>query len=337
MRVALIKMSSLGDMVHTLPALTDAMAHGHRFHWIAEEAFAQLPPRHPAVERVHPIAIRRWRHSLWASRAERRAFRAELNSHSFDIALDAQGLLKSAIVGRWLKGVPVAGYDKASVRERVASVTYTKAYPVARDQHAITRIRSLFAQALGYPLPSSAPEFAVTRNAAAHEPAVLAFHGTTWPSKLWPIEHWRGLVAGLASDGLATLLPWGNDAELEQAQRIAQGLPSAEVLPATSLAGLLDRMQQVAGVVGVDSGLAHAASAFGVPTVALYGSTDPGLTSAIGPRAEVLASDRTCSPCLSKQCRFAAEPHPHHPPCFAALDADTVLTALRRQLGGGAS
>lgn len=335
MNIALIKMSSLGDMVHTLPALTDAMEHGHRFHWIAEEAFAELPPRHPAVDRVHAIAIRRWRKNLWASRAERRTFRTELRQCSFDLALDAQGLIKSAIVGRWLKGVPVSGYDRASVREQLASLTYTDSFAVARAQHAIKRVRSLFAQALGYELPQTAPDFAVGRAPGQRNSEVLAFHGTTWTSKLWPVGHWRALVAELRNEGLTTMLPWGDERELAQAKAIAEGNPGAEVLPKTTLAGLLDRMQSATAAIGVDSGLVHAASAFGLPTVALYGATDPALTSAIGPRTEILASDRDCAPCMARICRFAGEAHPHYPPCFAAVDATVVVSSLRAQLAAG--
>lgn len=329
MNVLIIKMSSLGDIVHTLPAVTDAAVHGHCFDWISEEAFIGLPARHPAVNRVHAIAIRRWRHDLRGTKAERAEFKARLREQHYDLVIDAQGLIKSAWVGRWLKGTPVAGLDRASIRERFASFAYSQTFRVAKGQHAVDRVRSLFAQALGYELPTTDPDFGVP-GVRADSRQILGFHGTTWRSKAWPVEHWRELVERVGGAGFELLLPWGDEQEFAQANAIAEGLSSASVLPALSLTELLDKLSSVAGVAGVDSGLTHAAAAFGLPTVSVFGATDPRLTRPQGKYVDVLASDRSCSPCMARQCRYPEETPA--PPCFATIDAARVWRSLEEQM-----
>lgn len=329
MNVLIIKMSSLGDIVHTLPAVTDAAAHGHRFDWVAEEAFTALPARHPAVNRVHSIAIRRWRHNLRATKSEREAFKAQLREQNYDLVIDAQGLIKSALVGRWLKGTPVAGLDRASIREGLASFAYKRKYHVPKGQHAVDRVRSLFAQALNYEQPQTSADFGLP-GVRADSQQILGFHGTTWRSKAWPVQYWRELAELAGSAGFELLLPWGDDQEFEQANVIAGGLPSASVLPALSLTQLLETLSSVAGVAGVDSGLTHAAAAFGLPTVSVFGATNPALTRPQGKHVQILASERFCSPCMARQCQYPEESPA--PPCFAQIDAVRVWQSLEEQM-----
>ena len=157
MRVLLIKTSSLGDVIHTLPALTDAMnaLPGIQFDWVVEEGFAEIPTWHPAVANVIPVAIRRWRKNLWQTvkNGEWRRFKQRLRDTRYDLVIDAQGLLKSAWLTRYVKA-PVAGLDKTSAREPMAARFYDRPYAVARGQHAVERLRQLFAQALGYRVPA---------------------------------------------------------------------------------------------------------------------------------------------------------------------------------------
>lgn len=169
MRVLLVKTSSLGDVIHTLPALTDAARAipGIQFDWVVEEGFAEIPAWHPAVARVIPVAIRRWRKNLWQTlrNGEWRRFKQRLKEVDYDLVIDAQGLLKSAWLTRYVGKTPVAGLDGDSAREPLASRFYRRAYPVAWGQHAVERTRQLFAQALDYPLPESASWRTPTRPA----------------------------------------------------------------------------------------------------------------------------------------------------------------------------
>jgi len=185
LRVLIIKTSSLGDVVHTLPALTDAARAipGIRFDWVVEEGFAEIPAWHPAVSQVLPVAIRRWRkHPLrtWRS-GEWARFKQRLRETRYDLVIDAQGLLKSAWLTRYVSA-PVAGLDRDSAREPLASRFYDRRYAVAKDQHALERVRQLFAKALGYTLPPGTGDYGLNRAAmmdAAAQPYLLFLHGTT--------------------------------------------------------------------------------------------------------------------------------------------------------------
>lgn len=225
MRVLLVKTSSLGDVIHTLPALTDAARAipGIQFDWVVEEGFAEIPAWHPAVARVIPVAIRRWRKNLWQTlrNGEWRRFKQRLKEVDYDLVIDAQGLLKSAWLTRYVGKTPVAGLDRDSAREPLASRFYRRAYPVAWGQHAVERTRQLFAQALDYPLPESVGDYGLDREQLADAdpgaPYLVFLHGTTWVTKHWPEAYWRELAERMCERGWSVRLPWGSAAERERA------------------------------------------------------------------------------------------------------------------------
>jgi len=287
-RVLLIKTSSLGDVVHTLPALTDAQRAipGIQFDWVVEEGFAEIPAWHPAVAQVIPVAIRRWRKNLWQTlrSGEWRRFKARLRETRYDLVIDAQGLLKSAWLTRYVKA-PVAGLDRDSAREPLASRFYDRRYAVTRDQHALERVRQLFAQALGYELPQGIGDYGLDRAQLAtpgEEPYLLFLHGTTWPSKHWPEAYWRELAERMSAFGWAIRLPWGNAEEKARAERIAEGIAGASVLPRLNLGGVAKVVAGARACVAVDTGLGHLAAALDVPSISLYGPTLPGRVGAYG-------------------------------------------------------
>ena len=224
MRVLLVKTSSLGDVIHTLPALTDAARAipGIQFDWVVEEGFAEIPAWHPAVARVIPVAIRRWRKNLWQTlrNGEWRRFKQRLKEVDYDLVIDAQGLLKSAWLTRYVGKTPVAGLDRDSAREPLASRFYRRAYPVAWGQHAVERTRQLFAQALDYPLPESVGDYGLDREQLADAdpgaPYLVFLHGTTWVTKHWPEAYWRELAERMCERGWSVRLPWGSAAERER-------------------------------------------------------------------------------------------------------------------------
>lgn len=347
MRVLLIKTSSLGDVIHSLPALTDAARAlpGIRFDWVVEESFAEIPAWHPAVERVIPVAIRRWRRNIWqaTTREEWRRFRQSLRDSRYDLVIDAQGLLKSAWLTRF-GGASVAGLDRRSAREPLASFFYGLRYPVPWGQHAVERVRQLFAQALGYPLPATVGDYGLDRRrlaGPASAPYLLFLHGTTWDSKHWPESYWRELAERMSAEGWAVRLPWGSAAEQERAARIAEGLVAVEVLPRTNLAGVAEILAGASACVAVDTGLGHLAAALNVPTLSLYGPTDPRLTSAYGRHQRHLTSDYpACVPCLQKTCSYRPTEEDRRrldltreqPVCFSRLDPRRVAGELQALL-----
>ena len=159
MNVLLVKLSSLGDIVHTLPAVQDAAQRGARFDWVVEENYRAVPELVAGVDNVLPVALRRWRTAPLAYAGEVRRFLRRLRRRSYDLVLDAQGLVKSAALTRWARARERAGFDAASARERLASLAYGRRLAVGRREHAIVRIRRLFANVLGYPPPRDAPVF----------------------------------------------------------------------------------------------------------------------------------------------------------------------------------
>jgi heptosyltransferase-1 len=282
-------MSSLGDVIHTLPALTDAAAACPelRFDWVVEEAFREVPGWHPAVERAIPVALRRWRKRPFSSFSgpEWRDFRRSLAAVHYDRVIDAQGLLKSAFVSR-LARAPVYGFDRHSAREGVAALGYQHRIAVPRQMHAVERSRQLFARALDYHLPTGAGDYGVRAQMPAtggdHERSLLFFHGTARAEKLWPQDHWITLARLADEAGYRVWLPWGSDAEHRRAEAIAAAVESAQVLPRLDLLGLASLLLEVQGAVAVDTGLGHLAAALDVPAVSLYGPTQTALIGSYG-------------------------------------------------------
>ena len=336
MRVLLVKMSSLGDVVHALPAVTDASSHGIEFDWVVEEAFTSIPARHPAVRRVLPIAWRRWRKNLFRERGGLRTFVKTLRSERYDLVLDAQGLVKSAVVTALARAPVRAGASFSSAREGVAALAYNRRIDVFPGDHAVDRLRRLFAAVFEYPVPDlTASESFGLIDAVEAEPAsdprprVLLLHGTTWSSKLWPINMWRSLAERFSAADWQVELPWGDETERQNAHAIAQGVEGARVLEPSTLAELGARISTSSLVIGVDSGLAHLAGASNVPTVVIYGSTDPKLTGCRGEQVVNVGSDLGCAPCLSRECGYRGEAQRWqdevvYPACYARITPDKI-------------
>ena len=297
MHVLIVKTSSMGDVLHTLPALTDAMRAipGIRFDWVVEEGFAQIPSWHPAVDRVIPVAIRRWRKHWFGSevREERFLFKREVQSRQYDMVIDAQGLIKSAaLVTRIAKGVK-HGQDSRSAREPFASWWYDQRHEINKQQHAVQRTRELFAKSLNYPLSETPGDYAIAqhfmREPSPDDGRYLVFlHATTRDEKHWPEAQWRELITLLNGSGLRIKLPWGAEHEHQRAQRLAAGFDYVEVLPKLTLEQVARTLAGAAAVVSVDTGLSHLTAALDRPNITLYGPTDPGLIGGYGKNQFVL-------------------------------------------------
>ena len=289
MRILLVKTSSLGDVIHNLPVVSDIRRQlpNATVDWCVEENFAAIPRLHPGVERIIPVAVRRWRKALFEAATWREigAFRSSLKAASYDLVLDTQGLLKSALIARQANG-PVSGYDAASARESVSASFYQHQFPVSTQAHAVVRNRELAAAALGYTLPG-APDYGISSPVAnldwlPDQPYVTCLTATSRDDKLWPETHWQLLGQTLKSLGCAVVLPGGSPIERERAARLAGVIPGAVAAPKLDIPQLAAVLAGSAAVVGVDTGLTHLAVALKVPTVAIYTATDPGLTGVLG-------------------------------------------------------
>ncbi|NIH15831.1 lipopolysaccharide heptosyltransferase RfaC [Serratia symbiotica] len=291
MQVLIVKTSSMGDILHTLPALTDAMQAipSIRFDWVVEEGFRQIPTWHPAVDRVIPVAIRRWRKN-WFGRAtcqQRGDFKRTVQQRSYDVVIDAQGLIKSAVlITRLAKGCK-HGQGCKSAREPFASWFYNHRHEISKQQHAVERTRQLFAKSLGYDQPGSYGDYAITGRFLSQPPAdagqyLVFLHATTRDDKHWPEQNWRELIRLAANSGLRIKLPWGTDHERRRALRLAEGFAHVEVLPKLSLQQVAEVLAGTKRVVSVDTGLSHLAAALNKPNIMLFGPTDPGLIGGYG-------------------------------------------------------
>jgi heptosyltransferase-1 len=285
--ILFIKTSSLGDVIHHMPAVSDARRSlpDARIGWVVEEAFAPLVRLHRAVDSVIPVASRRWRSAPLSPATWREigTFRRAMREQTHETVIDAQGLLRSALIARFARGRR-HGYDRASVRERVASWFYDVHHGVDRSLHAITRNRMLTGQVLGY-APEGGPDFGLDRATlaagAATRMAVL-LHATARPEKEWPVARWIALAQALGARGYQTVLPWGTEAERLRSVEIAASVPHATVPERQPLDEMARVIAHAAFVVGVDTGLLHLAAALGVPLVAIFLGTEPGQHGPLG-------------------------------------------------------
>ena len=318
MKILLVKTSSLGDVIHNLPVVNDILQHipNAQIDWVVEDSFADIPRMHAGVNQVYTVAMRRWKKSLFSPKtwSEIFAFKKLIKQNQYDVVIDCQGLLKSALITKQAQTTIHGlkhGYDKNSIREPIASLFYEKKYAITYNQHAVTRNRALCAMSLGYSIPTNAPDYGIEKHGIENheiekhgiekhgvtvkndgsasrmdiglqgiesDSYVIALHGTSRDSKLWPVENWVNLGKQLAKQNLNLALPWASDAELTRANQIAQQLSNATVLPKLSIAQIAAVIADAKAAIGVDTGLSHLATALNVPTIALYTDTNPALT-----------------------------------------------------------
>lgn len=314
-KILLVKTSSMGDVIHNLPVVSDILAHfpEAEIDWVVEESFAGIPALHPGVSEIIPVAVRRWRKDPFSRkvRSEIGFFVARLRSQVYDLVLDTQGLLKSAIITRLAHGAR-CGFDRHSAREPLAALFYDKTVRVEKNHHAVERNRLLAGRALGY-FPDEPVNYGITAPALAlpwlpsGQFAVL-LHATSRDDKLWPEAGWVALGKNLASHEMCSILPWGSETEHTRSQQLAEKIPLAIVPPALTLGQAAALISQAAVVVGVDTGLVHLAAALNVPTIAIYCASYPGLTGLHASSGRIINLGKT----------------------GAAPDAATVISALSR-------
>ena len=284
MRVLVVKLSSLGDVIQTLPVLHDIQAlHPQaQIDWVVEEAFADLLRSVPSIVRVIPIAQRRWRRAPWSAESRHgwKAFWADLHQQAYDVVIDFQGLIKSARVARGARLAP-GGYSVTYANasdwcayEWPVRYLLSRSVPMEKTIHAVARYRSLAARAWGqepaYVL-SQAPVYPWPLPAPTQAPCVVLAHGTTRADNAWPMAHWQALAQRFLAQGWTLAVPQANDSEAQWAAQLQSILgPACQVWPRMGLADLRDRMAQCSGVIGVDSGLGHLAVALDLPTVIIF-------------------------------------------------------------------
>lgn len=295
MKILFVKLSSLGDIVHSFPAINDCAQNmpDTELHWLVEEGFADLASLPKFIKKVHKIHLRQlkkqpvkaWQHIL--------SVRKILKAENYDIVIDGQGLIKSGVLSKNIAS-DVYGYDKKSARDSNASFFYNHKIAVSKDMHALERIRQLFAKSLDYIIEGK--DFNYGLDAAIYqpkgelilnqnhiyEPFVFLLHGTTWPTKHWPFDHWVELAELLKDNNLKALITYGNDTEKERAKKLSQASDNFVILPKLPLMELMAVLSCAKAFVAVDTGLGHLAAAFNLPGVAIYGPTSPEKVGILG-------------------------------------------------------
>lgn len=312
MKILIVRLSSLGDVLHLFPAISDLRRRfpEARIHWLVEPAFAQMAGWHAAVDKVIPVPLRSHKKSWWKVPRMLKGLGRELKAEHYDIVIDAQGLLKSALLAR-LAGVEVSGFDADSARESVAVRFYKKTAKVESGLHVIDKNRQLMARLFDIDI-SGAPDFGLDEfcrrerlsqitDVAGGRPSIVLLHGTTWNSKYWPEDSWQELVRLLSDCGFCCLLPWGSEEEYLRALRLQQS-GEAVVLPKSSLIDLTRVLLHAKGFVSVETGIGHLATVLNIPGIMLHGPTDPDYSGILGRSCVHLGNTQPCAPCFKRDC-----------------------------------
>jgi heptosyltransferase I len=291
MKILVIKTSSMGDIIHTLPAVTDAAKHlqNLQLDWVVEETFAEIPSWHPAVQRVIPVALRRWRKNpfKYFLSKEWRSFYRQLRATKYDYIIDAQGLIKSAFLTRLAKGLR-CGFARQSVREPLAACVYQKSFAIAKQQHAISRLRQLFAAVLNYSFDAAKIDYGLGLANIPRAPFKLPDNyyvfvtNTSSHNKRWSAANWQALLEKCQQQNLSIILTSGTGNEAIFNQSLAASFANVAVLPTCSLTNLLQVLAHAKLIVSVDTGLSHLAAACNKPAIVIYGPTNPQLIGTKG-------------------------------------------------------
>ena len=273
--ILFVKTSSLGDVIHHMPAIADVRRRHPeaRISWMVEEAYVPLVGLHRQVDEIIPVATRRCRRHLAEARTwrEMKAFRAKMRRR-FDAIIDSQGLLRTALMARLASG-PHHGFDRWSIREPLASRFYDVRHSIGRDVHVIERNRLLTARALGY-TPEGEPEYGLeSAHSVIERPYAIFFHSTARLDKHWIVQRWIALGQSLAGQGLAIVLPWGTVEERARSEAIAREVPGAQIPERRPVVDLCPVIGNAALVVGVDTGLMHLAAALSTPLIGIFTGT----------------------------------------------------------------
>lgn len=303
-KILVIKSSSMGDIVHALPTAYDIKKHlpDCELSWVVEESFTDIATLSPCIDKIVVTAFRRWRKHVFSSsvREEVLSVRRELSQAQYDIVIDLQGLLRTAVVARWC-GVESVGYSKDNIKEPLASYLYSSTLPVSHTLPPVLRYRTMAAQALGYALDENDLHYGLnvrpmTPAGVAAPYAALAVN-TSREEKLWPKGRWVEVIRALASDGITSVLFWGSDKERLYCEQIASSVPGqAVVLPRMSLRALAEVIAAARCLIGVDTGLTHLGAALGVPSVGVIVGTSAELFSLVSENACATVGDKGVVP-----------------------------------------
>lgn len=352
MRILIVKTSSMGDVIHTLPAITELgdKIKDITIDWVVEDSFIDIPKYHKYINKIIPVATRKWRKNLFCkkNRNEIKSFLQNLRSEYYDYVIDAQGLLKSVLISKFARAKLSHGLDAMSARGKYIDWLYDRTYNVKRNMHAIYRLKLLFAKIFNYQADLEKINYGLdllnqtksNLNDFFTTPYLVFLHCTTWESKKWPKEHWLDLTELAIKSGYNVLFNSGNPEEYHVAQQFVGGLSEkiysnnhsrALAMPPQSIENLMKIISNSQAVVSVDTGLGHLAAALDKPGVGLFGATDPALTGFLSDKFYNFKSGFDCSPCLLRKCN-KLNSRESYPPCYKELSSAKIWEALEGRI-----
>lgn len=336
-KILLIKMSSMGDLIQMFPALTDATQAlpGIRFDWVTEDSFKDIPNLHPSIDKIIPLPSRRWKKNIKLAlrSGEIQNRMKQLRGHSYDMIIDAQSNLKSAVVSLLAKGKRF-GLDKHSVREYGAQWVYHQTFAVSRQQNHVDRLRQLFALCLGYPLPQTPANYGIEKTLLPEldfyipEKFVFITPIASVANKLWPEPFWQETIREVVQSGYEVFLPWWSPEEKARVLRLQNQHSKVHLLPPLNLLQKAAVIADASAAISLDTGLAHLAAALNIPNICLYGPGDSKACGTIGEQQiHISAKNPPCAPCRSQRCTYQGATS-YQPACMASISPTEVLTAF---------
>ena len=281
----------MGDLMHALPALTEAKEHitDISFDWVVDKNFASVPSWHPLVDKTIVTDHRNWRRQLFSkkSRESLQQVLNEINGTQYDLVVDMQNNLKSALVS-FLSKHRVTGMDAKSVREYPAHLAYSTKINVDKDLHAIERQKKLLAEALDYSYSMKNVDYGalletfIEPNINLPNKYVVLVQNASWITKQWSIAKWQKLVQYFDGKNIKMILPSGNLNELERAKEIASISTNAQAIDLMPLNEIAYIIKNANFCICSDTGLAHLSALSGTPSITLYGPTETALIGTYG-------------------------------------------------------
>jgi heptosyltransferase I len=339
-KILLIKMSSMGDIFHSFPAISDLKMHcpAIEIDWLVEDNFAEMVKWHPAVNNVITIQLRQWmKLRNKASWQDFKKWRTTFREKQYDLVIDAQGLLKSALIAKMANTKTIHGFDTHSAREAIARFFYHTTHRISKNQHAVERTRQLFGKVFNY-TPAPELQFGLQAHFSAVEkkPRQLIFIiGTSWTTKLWSTAHWQTLTRIALAAHYNVEILWGSPAEEIIAEKIIQACPQAtRAQERMSISGIAKKLVACTGVVGLDTGFSHLSGALETPTIALYGATSPSKVGLIGKHTCNVQIEPllACMSCHKRQCKWLDADSGDTPQCMEGINPEQVWQQLNEKL-----
>ncbi len=346
MKVLIVKVSALGDLVHALPVLAylHAAIPDVTVDWLVESSFAPLLENHPLVRKTVRLDTKMWR-KAGAQRAVAGSLRVirQLRREHYDVTLDLQGNSKSGLFTLFSGAPKRYGFDRSQAREwpNLLATNYRVKIPLY-NHHVSSRYLQIARTACPseVKVPLCGPLSTEVKAAQSISTMLadfglscgeflVAHYGTTWQSKLWPLDHWLELVKTLVlDDGRQVVLTWGNEVEKCAVERISEACQGRAILwPRGNLQELVALLAAARMVIGADTGPVHIAAAVGTPTVSIYRVTDSRRNGPPGDGHIRLQAAMACSPCLRKSCELDHE-------CGQSITVAEVLCAVNALLNG---